>query len=182
MILQDDTFILHPALKNLFRYWRSLSVNGSVPRRRDIDPIALRSMLSHLYLLDAGQAPDDLRYRLAGSLIVEGFGFEPGGLTRAEMRDRYVLPERYPEFDRTSAETHSIVVKGVVTYSHDHMTSYTKDYLAYARLNLPISEDGRTLSGIFGAIFLSSDGKPFWNQFSDLHVEVPLTAILPTLS
>lgn len=182
MVVRDDTFILHPALKNLFRYWRSLSDNGSVPRRRDIDPIALRAMLSHLYLLDAGQGPDDLRYRLAGSLIVQAFGFEPGGLTRAEIRARHVLAERYAEFDRTSAETHSIVAKGLITYSHDHMTSYTKDYLAYARLNLPISEDGKTLTGVFGAIFLSSDSKPFWDQFADLHVEIPLAAVLPVLA
>lgn len=180
--MRDDTFILHPALKNLFRYWRSLSDNGCVPRRRDIDPVALRTMLSHIYLLDAGQGPDDLRYRLAGSLIVQAFGFEPGGLTRAQIRERHVLPERYPEFDRTSAETYSIVDKGIVTYSHDHMTSYTKDYLAYTRLNLPISEDGKTLTGILGAIFLSSDGQPFWNQFAHLHVEVPLANILHGLA
>lgn len=182
MIAHDDTFILHPALKNLFRYWRGLSINGSVPRRRDIDPIALKVMLPHLYLLDSRGGPDDLRYRLAGSLIVQSFGFEPGGMTRAEMRHRHVLPERYPEFDHTSAETYSIVADGVITYSHDHMTSYTKDYLAYARLNLPISEDGETLTGVFGAIFLSSDGKPFWDQFAELHVEVPLAAVLPVLA
>jgi hypothetical protein len=175
-----DDFIPHPGLRSLFHYWLSLSIDGAVPRRRDIDAIALRRMLPNLYLLDAGATPDDLRYRLAGSLIVQAFGFEPGGLTRAEIRRRHVLPERQAEFDRTSAETHRIVAEGLVAYTHDHMTSYTKDFLCYARLNLPISEDGRKVTGIFGAIFLSSDGQPFWHNFTDLHVEVPMSTILPT--
>ena len=175
-----DAFILHPGLKALFQYWLSLSIDGGVPRRRDIDAIALRRVLPNLYLLDAGETPDDLRYRLAGSLIVQAFGFEPGGLTRAEIRRRHVLSERHAEFDRTSAETHRVAADGMVAYTHDHMTSYTKDFLCYARLNLPISEDGRKVTGIFGAIFLSSDGQPFWQNFTEMHVEVPLSRILPT--
>ncbi|MBK8157772.1 MAG: PAS domain-containing protein [Rhodospirillaceae bacterium] len=178
----DDSFILHPALRTLFRYWLSLSAGGSIPRRRDIDPIELRTMLSNLYILEVGATPDDLRYRLAGSHIVRAFGFEPGGLTRGEIRQRHVQPERFEEFNRTSAEIHRIVAEGIVAYSHDHMTSYTKDFLCYARLNLPISEDGRRPTGVFGAIFLSSDGNPFWHKFLDLHVEVPLSRILPSVS
>lgn len=179
MVVTEADFILHPGLKRLFRYWLQLSENGDIPRRKDIDPIALKSILPNLYLLDAGKGPDDLRYRLAGSLIVQAFGFEPGGLTRGEIRRRHVPPERFAAFDRTSAETHRVVTDAVISYTHDHMTSYTKDYLAYARLNLPISEDGKTLTGIFGAIFLSSDGNPFWNQVADMHVEVPLRRVLP---
>nr|WP_298684680.1 PAS domain-containing protein [uncultured Dongia sp.] len=175
---QDDAFVQHPSLKTLFWYWRSLSIGGAIPLRRHIDPIALRSILPHLYILDAGATPDDLRYRLAGSLIVQGFGFEPAGLTRAEIRQRHVTTERQADFNQTSQETHRIVSAGVVAYSHDHMTSYTKDYLAYARLNLPISEDGRTLTGVFGAIFMSNDGQPFWRNFTHTHVEIPLSHCL----
>jgi hypothetical protein len=174
----DESIIQHPALKALLRYWRSLSRNGAVPRRRDIDPIALRKLLPHLYLIDAGATPDELRYRLAGSIIVQAFGFEPGRLSRAQIRARHVKPERYDEFNRTSAETHRIVADRIIAYTHDHMTSYTKDYLGYARLNLPISEDGVTVTGIFGAIYLSSDGDPFWTQFEELHMEMPLDQVL----
>lgn len=177
----DDSIILHPALKAFFRYWRGLSRHGALPQRRDIDPVDLRQLLPHLYLIDAQATPDELRYRLAGSLIVQAFGFEPGGLTRADIRARHVQAERQGEFDRTSAETHRIITDRIVAYTHDHMTSYTKDYLAYARLNLPISEDGLTPTGIFGAIYLSSDGQPFWDQFEELHFEVPLQRALPGL-
>ncbi|WP_374652987.1 PAS domain-containing protein [Dongia sp.] len=174
----DDSVILHPALRTIFRYWRGLSVGGALPRRREIDPGELRQFLPHLYLLDAGATPDDLRYRLAGSRIVQAFGFEPGGRTRAEIRAQQVRPERQAEFDRTSAETHRIVSERVVAYTHDHMTSYTKDYLAYARLNMPISEDGQRASGVLGAIYLSSDAQPFWDKFEEMHIEFPLARIL----
>jgi hypothetical protein len=168
-------FIRHPQLRELFRYWRGLAPGGGMPLRRAIDPVALRSMLPHLQLLEIGAAPDDLRYRLAGGVIVEAFGFEPTGLTRREIRRTRVAPDRYAEFDRTSRETHEVAARGLVAYTHDHMTSYARDYLAYARLNLPVSEDGVHGSAVFGALFLSNDRDLFWrDNFTELHVAVPL--------
>jgi hypothetical protein len=171
-------FIRHPRLAELFRYWRGLAPDGGVPRRRSIDPIALRSMLPHLQLLEIGPTPDDLRYRLAGGVLVEAFGFEPTGLTRRDIRRDRVTPDRHAEFDRTSRETHEVAARCLVAYTHDHMTSYARDYLAYARLNLPVSEDGVHGTGVFGALFLSSDGDPFWkDDFTELHVTVPLAEL-----
>jgi hypothetical protein len=171
-------FIRHPRLVELFRYWRSLAPDGGVPRRRLIDPIDLRSMLPHLQLLEVGASPNDLRYRLAGGVIVEAFGFEPTGLTRGEIRQARVAPDRLADFDRTSMETHEVAARGLVAYSHDHMTSYARDYLAYARLNLPVSEDGVRCTGVLGALFLSSDGDPFWKDgFTELHIAVPLAEL-----
>lgn len=174
----DEAIIMHPTLRSLFRYWRSLSRDGALPLRRDLDPIAMRPFLPYLYLLDAGATPDDLRYRLAGTRIVEAFGFDPGNRTRASIKAEHVRPERCGEFDRTSLETHRIVSQRIIAYTHDHMTSYTKDFMCYARLNMPISEDGRTATGVFGAIYSSTDENPFWDVFADMHVEISVDAIL----
>lgn len=146
--------------------------------RRAIDPIALRSILPHLQILEVGATPEDLRYRVAGGVIVDAFGFEPTGLTRREIRAARVTPDRWSEFDRTSRETHEVAARGLVAYTHDHMTSYARDYLAYARLNLPVSEDGIRGSGVFGALFLSSDRDLFWKDgFAELHVTVPVAEL-----
>jgi hypothetical protein len=128
--------------------------------------------------LEIGATPDDLRYRLAGGVIVDAFGFEPTGLTRRQIRAARVTPDRHAEFDRTSRETHEVAARCLVAYTHDHMTSYARDYLAYARLNLPVSEDGVRGSGVFGALFLSSDRDFFWqDDFTELHVTVPLAEL-----
>jgi hypothetical protein len=179
-VILDDIpdFIRHPRLRELFRYWRGLAPGGGIPLRRAIDPLALRPMLPNLQILEIGATPDDLRYRLAGGVIVEAFGFEPTGLTRREIRAARVTPDRHAEFDRTSRETHEVGARCLVAYTHDHMTSYARDYLAYARLNLPVSEDGVRGSGVFGALFMSSDRDLFWkNDFTELHVTVPVAEL-----
>lgn len=170
-------FIRHPRLAELYRYWRGLAPVGEVPRRQSIDPIDLRVMLPHLQILEIGATPDDLRYRLAGGVIVEAFGFEPTGLTRGEIKRTRVPRDRAGEFDRTSRETHEIAAHRLVAYTHDHMTSYNRDYLAYARLLLPISDDGVRCTGVFGALFLSSDGQPFWDGIEDMHIAIPLAEL-----
>lgn len=167
-------FIQHPRLVELFNYWRSLSIDGSVPCRRDIDPLALRYMLPNLYLLEAGASADDLRYRLAGSAICTAFGFEPRNLTRRDIRHRHVDPQAYADFDETSRQTHAIVERGIIAYTHDRMSSYDRNYIAYARLNLPISENGRQPTGILGAIIAKNDEGEIWRDFKELHVEMPL--------
>jgi hypothetical protein len=167
-------FIQHPKLADLFLYWRGLSRDGQIPCRRDIDALALVKALPYLQLLDVGPTPDDLRYRLVGSRIVEAFGFEPGHLTRGEIKRGRVQPDHWAAFDETSLQTHNVAARGIVAYSHDHMTSYSRDYLAYARLLLPISEDGARITGVFGAIYHSGDGAPFWKNFAELHVEKPI--------
>ncbi len=170
----DADFILHPALAELFGYWRSLSTDGSVPRRLDIDPVPLGRILPHLQLLDLGATPDDLRYRLVGDTIVEAFGFEPARRSRGEIRRQHVKPENQAGFDETSRQTDSVGRQGLVAYTHDHMTSYSRGHLAYARLLLPVSEDGRRITGVFGAIYHSGDRAAFWQDFTELHVERPL--------
>ena len=161
-------------MREVYAYWRDLAAPPDLPRRTDIDPLALVRMLPHLQLIDLGETPDDLYYRLAGAVIVGVFGFEPRGLTRREIRERYVAPDRHAEFNVTSRETFDVATKKCVSYTHDHMTAYERGYISYARLLLPISEDGQEPSGIFGAIFHSGDKDAFWEDFRELHTEMPL--------
>ena len=177
MIPDVPDFIQHPALRQLYAYWRNLSVDDRIPLRRAIDPTAIPQLLPSLNLLDVGPTPDDLRYRLAGGSIVTSFGFEPRGLTRGEIRARHVAPQKWPDFDLTSQQTHDVAARRLVSYTHDHMTSYQREFLAYARLMLPLSEDGERASGILGAILVKRSEDAFWHDFCALHVEVPLVEL-----
>lgn len=169
--------ILHPRLRALYLYWRGLVVEGRLPRRRDIDAIALGPLLPHINLLDVGATPDELRYRLAGGAICQAFGFEPRGLTRAEIRQRHVAPAAHADFDETSRQTHDVAARRIVAYTHDRMTSYDRQFIAYARLMLPLSEDGIHATGVLGCILTSADRDPFWNDFVELHHELPLAEL-----
>lgn len=171
-----DAFVKHPALRQLLRRWVGWSVEGRVPRRRDIDPLQIKDLIPYLQLLDIGGTPDDLRYRLVGNEISAVFGFEPRGKTRGEIRAARVSPEKYADFDITSRETHDVATRGIVAYTHDHLTSYNRDHLDYARLLLPISEDGDRITGVFGALLMSSSKGAFWHDFTELHIEVPIEA------
>lgn len=65
-----------PKLVTLYRYWLSCHrPDGRLPRRRDIDPIALArlapALVPHLWLLDVLRNPYRFRYRLIGGALVE---------------------------------------------------------------------------------------------------------------
>lgn len=59
-------------VQRLHEYWRSkIAAQGSVPLRRDIDPIELPDLLPCLMLLDVERDPLRFRYRLVGTRVVD---------------------------------------------------------------------------------------------------------------
>jgi hypothetical protein len=62
----------------LVGYWSRLRRGRDVPDQTDIDPRAIKRMLSHVFILDA-QEPARPIYRLAGTGLCERFGFELKG-------------------------------------------------------------------------------------------------------
>jgi hypothetical protein len=62
----------------LVGYWSRLRGNRNVPDQTDIDPRAIKRMLSHVFILDATNTSRPV-YRLAGTGLCERFGFELKG-------------------------------------------------------------------------------------------------------
>jgi hypothetical protein len=62
----------------LVGYWSRLRGERTVPDQTDIDPRAIKRMLSHVFILDAAN-PGRPIYRLAGTGLCERFGFELKG-------------------------------------------------------------------------------------------------------
>jgi hypothetical protein len=58
-------------VETMLAYWRSVRVGRSLPRRGDIDPAALRSILPQVMLTDISHEPFRVRYRLVGTAVVE---------------------------------------------------------------------------------------------------------------
>lgn len=71
--------ILEPA-RLLFQYYSSLSIDGALPKRRDIDPLTIpRSVLASVYILEPDDSYSDWIYRLIGTDIVDRFQVDRTG-------------------------------------------------------------------------------------------------------
>jgi hypothetical protein len=62
----------------LVGYWSRLRKGRAVPDQTDIDPRAIKRMLSSVFILDVESSPRPI-YRLAGTALCERFGFELRG-------------------------------------------------------------------------------------------------------
>jgi hypothetical protein len=75
-----DRQALHPKIARALAYWRTIHpAPGVLPGRQHFDPMAIPDVLPGVWLLDVQHAPFRLRYRLAGTRIVEVFGREITG-------------------------------------------------------------------------------------------------------
>jgi hypothetical protein len=62
----------------LVGYWSRLRAGRAVPDQIDIDPRAIKRLLSYTFILDCGN-PAHPSYRLAGTALCERFGYELKG-------------------------------------------------------------------------------------------------------
>ncbi|KQQ72551.1 hypothetical protein ASF70_13640 [Rhizobium sp. Leaf321] len=69
----------NPATTEIFEYWTGLCDGRLPPMRNEIDPVALRRFLPHLFIV-ANEADDQLTFRLAGTRLCELFGGEFRGM------------------------------------------------------------------------------------------------------
>jgi hypothetical protein len=67
-------------------HWENLRDGRLVPKRSDIDPRALRNALNYTFILEA-DAPNNIRFRLAGSKLCDCMGMEMRGMPVYSMID-----------------------------------------------------------------------------------------------
>jgi hypothetical protein len=131
-------------VRGLYEYWQKARGGRLMPRRADIDPIEIWSLLPYVHLSEWRDDPKDVRYRIAGTEIVATAGHEyrgralsdvlsdPGDLEESLSLYIRVVATRVPIFGRTED---SSVRLGV-------------DFFEWVLC--PLSEDGRTVSHFLG--------------------------------
>lgn len=72
------------ASRQVFDYWIHLSGERAAPQRTQIDPVALRRFLPHLFIA-SGNPEGEISFRLAGTRICDLFGREFRGSPFASM-------------------------------------------------------------------------------------------------
>lgn len=80
--------------KCLYEYWNELRGENIAPKRKDLDPMALKNILPNLFLLDMISS-DNYNFRLAGTKTCNIFGAELTGhnfleLWNADDKDSFV--------------------------------------------------------------------------------------------
>lgn len=135
-----DTSLWHPRAQRLYRYWRSISPSGALPGRQHFDPVDIPDLLSCLWLLDVQRAPFRLRYRLAGTTIVEAIGREVTGQW---------LDEAHPDIeDRAGflARYSGVVERGQPSWRKGYPRLWAhRDFDLVENLLLPFARDGQTV-------------------------------------
>lgn len=80
--------MIHREIRALYSYWERLRAGRACPERTEIDPRDISADARHLFVLeDLGEG--NIRFRLAGSGLLEAFGFDLRGMSaRAIMEGR----------------------------------------------------------------------------------------------
>jgi hypothetical protein len=129
-------------------YWRACchgSGRTAIPRRREVDPVALGRLLPHLFLMDIVGPAGRLRWRLVGGVIIAREGADPTG--------RWVEDSLVPE------QAEIIRLFSGLTAQERRPSCHAgrwRDSLGQpqllARLLVPLSEDGIVVSTLLGLI------------------------------
>lgn len=138
-----------PRLDDLLAYWRGKHDGDRLPSRAAIDPLELRSLVGHLFLVDVAGPTSAWRYRLVGTQIAERAGadgtgksldvvFGPQYASPIFRAYQYVITHRVP-----------LRMSGSLRWQR-------RDYLDYDAVVLPLSQDGSAVDQLSGAMIIRS--------------------------
>jgi hypothetical protein len=128
----------YPDLSRVLAYWERKRGDRFAPCRADIDPADLIEALPRVMLADVIQEPLDFRYRLSGTGICDIHGQEPTGL-----RPRDLNP---PAFGALIHQHYCLAVHRREPLLHIIVLDTQERSRSYARLLMPLSENGRTVT------------------------------------
>ncbi|RED52160.1 PAS domain-containing protein [Aestuariispira insulae] len=77
----------HPVCLEFFNYWNGLRDDSLVPSRRSFLPEEIPQLLGSFILVEL-ISDDEILTRLAGSQVVENFGFDPKGVNYLDFVDQ----------------------------------------------------------------------------------------------
>ncbi|WP_373504388.1 PAS domain-containing protein [Aestuariivirga sp.] len=68
---QDETHILHPSSRMLFRFWETMRAERSAPSRSDLDLKHVKQLVPSLFIAEYATRQRSFRWRLAGTAICD---------------------------------------------------------------------------------------------------------------
>jgi hypothetical protein len=137
----DD--ISDPDLRLLYSYWLSKRGSRRMPRRAEIDPVDIPTLLPFVFLVDVRQGPLRFRFRLIGTAICARWGSDATWkyLDQLDLDgEREVVLRQYA----------AVVETGKPRFDVEEFITDDGRYVHYERVLLPLSEDDTTPNILLG--------------------------------
>jgi len=150
----------YPDLLRVRVYWESKRGGRFAPRRADIDPTDLVDNLSRIMLADVIAEPLDFRYRLSGTAISNMHGKEMTGKGPRDLKPAAYGALIYDHYCQAVRRREPLL--HVIALDGDQRLR------SYARLLLPLSEDGSTVTMLMAVDSKEQDAQALKTYFIEI--------------
>jgi hypothetical protein len=130
--------------------WKRMAAGRAAPRREEITPALLRTALPWIWMVDVVDGGKDFRFRLAGDRVIQFLGRRYAGELISESLDN-------PFFQRMRAILAECTEhKKPLAVGPLRSNLKGKEFFEIEIVVMPLSENGRQVSALFGAMDLSA--------------------------
>ncbi len=137
----------------LYQYWLEKKQNKIAPTRDNIDPIDFPNLLPYIFLVDVKWNPTIYSMRLVGDHIAKEIGRDCKGLTLDQIfKDKQHVEITLADYNRAAIYCQPV-------FSMFKSGLINKDFNAYNRLLLPLSQDGKCVNMLLGITIFSNETK-----------------------
>jgi hypothetical protein len=166
-MMQPDFFEIHadadlvavnPRVRRFWRYAQSCKHDDGLPARAHFDPVDIPDLLSNIWIIESDGDSARLHYRLAGTAVVAGMGFEPTGRCMTE-----IAAERLKEDPRLLDRYRHGARAGIATWRRGPAQSRPKpDYAEIEDLIVPFAVAHSAVRHLIGmSVHYRIDGTEF---------------------
>jgi len=160
-----------PTSRQLYAYWDGLRNGRIAPRRFEVDPSRIASILHETFIAECTGLLE-FRFRLAGTKICQQFGRELRGV---DFLGLWPVADR----DAMASLVRNVQTDGAVAHGMFHGFSRTHRKASFEFILMPLIHTDRTINRLLGAI--TAIEPPFWLgteplasfEVSELHLQWP---------
>jgi hypothetical protein len=148
MMDNDESFRLaltSEKLRAAYDVWKELRAKRIGPKRDELTPARLRSILPSTFTIDVIDGGNDFRFRFAGDRIIQFMGQRYAGTLLSQKRGIAFFDNMSRLYERC------VTTKAPVSAGPVQASLQGKEFLEIEAVVLPLSDDGATITGLFGA-------------------------------
>lgn len=126
--------------------WTRTAAGRMAPKREEITPALLRGILPWIWMADVVDDGADFRFRLAGDRVIQFMGRRYSGSLISQHLESVYFRRMRALFAECTAR------KKAVAAGPQRSKMKGKEFLEMEVLAMPLSDDGESVTGLFGAM------------------------------